>query len=124
MGGVGDELALGLERGFEPFEQLVDGVPELVELVVGPASASRSCRFCSEIWRAALVIVRRGRRARPATIQPSPIAITAMIASAIPDWTKSAPSAAAVSRWAAAITSGRGRDARGPDRGRATSGCR
>ena len=35
VGGVGDELALGLERGLEPGEQAVEGVPEFLELVVG-----------------------------------------------------------------------------------------
>ena len=36
VGGVGDELSLCLEGGFEPAEQSVDGVAELLELVVGP----------------------------------------------------------------------------------------
>ena len=35
VGGVGDELSLRLEGGFEPAEQSVDGGAELLELVVG-----------------------------------------------------------------------------------------
>ena len=34
--GVGDELALGVEGRVEPREQPVEGVSELLELVVGP----------------------------------------------------------------------------------------
>jgi hypothetical protein len=37
VGGVGDEAALGLERGFQPGEQVVDGVGEASQLVVGAA---------------------------------------------------------------------------------------
>jgi hypothetical protein len=33
--GVRDELALGPERGVQPAEQLIEGVAELLELVVG-----------------------------------------------------------------------------------------
>jgi hypothetical protein len=35
VGGVGDELSLRRERRLEPFEQVVEGRPELLELVVG-----------------------------------------------------------------------------------------
>ena len=52
----------------------------------GPESASRSFRLRSEICRAVAVIVRSGRRTRPATSQPSTIETTVMITSAIPDW--------------------------------------
>ena len=87
--GVGDELPLRVERGLEAREQLVEGVPELSDLVVGPASARRRCRLLAEISRAAFAIVRSGRRARPATSQPSQIEISAMSPSAIPDWISS-----------------------------------
>ena len=33
MGGVGDEVPLGLEGGFEPREEAVEGIPEFLELV-------------------------------------------------------------------------------------------
>ena len=52
----------------------------------GPESARRSFRLRSEICRVVAVIVRSGRRTRPATSQPSAIETTVMIASAIPDW--------------------------------------
>ena len=35
VGGVGDEASLGVERRFEAGEQPVDGVAEILELVVG-----------------------------------------------------------------------------------------
>jgi hypothetical protein len=35
VGGVGDELALGSERGVKPLEQFVEGVGEFLELVLG-----------------------------------------------------------------------------------------
>jgi hypothetical protein len=50
--GVGDELALRGERGLEPLEQLVEGVAELAQLVVGP------------VEREALVQVGRGELSR------------------------------------------------------------
>jgi hypothetical protein len=31
--GVGDEVPLGLERGFEPREEIIEGVPEFLELI-------------------------------------------------------------------------------------------
>ena len=62
----------------------------------GPASARRSCRLRSEICRVAAVIARSGRRTRPATSQPSAIETAVMIASAIPDWTSSWLSSAAL----------------------------
>ena len=34
VGGVGDEVPLGLEGGFEPREETVEGVPEFLELVL------------------------------------------------------------------------------------------
>ena len=34
MGGVGDEVSLSLERRVESAEQLVEGVPEFLELVL------------------------------------------------------------------------------------------
>ena len=37
VGGVGDEAALGGERGLEPVEQVVEGAGELAQLVVGAA---------------------------------------------------------------------------------------
>ena len=55
----------------------------------GPASASRSWRFSCEIRRVRAVISRSGLSTRPATIQPSHVETTAMIASAIPDRTSS-----------------------------------
>jgi hypothetical protein len=76
--GVGDELALERERALEPVEQLVEGIRELLELVVG-----RSCKLVAEITFVVAVIVRSGRRNRPATSQPTPSETKAMIASAI-----------------------------------------
>ena len=35
MGGVGDEAALGVEGGFEPAEEPVDGVGQVFDLVAG-----------------------------------------------------------------------------------------
>ena len=35
VGGVGDETPLGVERGLQPGEQVVEGVAEFLELVVG-----------------------------------------------------------------------------------------
>jgi hypothetical protein len=32
VGGVGDEVPLGLEGGFEPREEVVEGVPEFLQL--------------------------------------------------------------------------------------------
>ena len=46
----------------------------------GPTSASRSCRFSSEICRVAALIVRSGRRTRPAISQPNPTETTNMMA--------------------------------------------
>jgi len=43
----------------------------------------------AEIARVVSVIVRSGRRTRPATSQPNAIEMVVMIASAIPDWTSS-----------------------------------
>ena len=37
VGGVGDEVPLRFERRVEAPEQVVQGVPELLQLVVGPA---------------------------------------------------------------------------------------
>jgi hypothetical protein len=59
----------------------------------------------AETSRAAFVIVRSGRRARPATSHPSQIESTVMIASAMPDWMRSWWSAAFDCACAAAITS-------------------
>ena len=71
----------------------VEGVAELAQLVVGAVRARRRWRLLAEISRAAAVIVRSGRSARPATTQPSPIARSAMIASAMPDSIRSVSSA-------------------------------
>ena len=51
----------------------------------GPSRASRSCRLVAEIRRAAAVIRRSGRSARPATNQPSATDTNAMIARAMPE---------------------------------------
>lgn len=51
----------------------------------GPVSARRWCRFCSLMRRAASVMEATGRRARPASHQPSRPATTAMITSPIAD---------------------------------------
>ena len=56
----------------------------------GPSSASRSCRFVAEILRAAAVIRRSGRSARPAANQPSATDTTAMIPSAMPEYSSRA----------------------------------
>ncbi|WP_345146080.1 hypothetical protein [Nonomuraea rubra] len=37
VGGVGDEVALGVEGGLQPGEQVVEGVAELGQLVGGAA---------------------------------------------------------------------------------------
>nr|WP_230419491.1 hypothetical protein [Catenulispora pinistramenti] len=62
----------------------------------GPASARRSCRFCSEILRVRNVMVRRGLRTRPATIQPSRADITAIAASTPADCAAAARTVAQV----------------------------
>ncbi len=36
VGGVGDEVPLGLERGLQPAEEVVEGAAELGEFVIGP----------------------------------------------------------------------------------------
>ena len=53
----------------------------------GPRNATRSSRFVCEARRAASVTAWRGRRARPATSQPSTAETTAMPASAASDVT-------------------------------------
>ena len=60
----------------------------------GPSSASRLWRLEAEMSRAAFVIVRKGRSARPAISQPSQIESAAMIASAIPELTSNPCNAA------------------------------
>ena len=55
--------------GFEPPEEVVEGLAEFGELVVGPSSSRRRCRFVAEISRAVVVMVRSGRRNRPAIHQ-------------------------------------------------------
>jgi hypothetical protein len=51
----------------------------------GPATASRWCRFSSEICRVVAVIVRSGRSTRPAISQPSAMETASMTASATPE---------------------------------------
>ena len=51
----------------------------------GPATASRSCRFCSLMRWVAAVMVRSGRSTRPAASQPKAMDSTAVISSAIPE---------------------------------------
>ncbi len=51
----------------------------------GPATASRSCRFCSLMRCVAAVMVRIGRSTRPAASQPKAMDSTAVISSAIPE---------------------------------------
>ena len=87
--GVGDEVPLGLEGGLEAGEQVIEGVAEGLELVIGPAQARRSFRLLAEIRRAAAVITASGRRTRPATSQPSARATTVTIARAIGAWISS-----------------------------------
>ena len=72
VGGVGHEVALRLERGFEAPEEVIEGVAELGELVVGPARPRRRCRLVAEISCAAAFIARSGRRKRPAIHHASP----------------------------------------------------
>ena len=55
----------------------------------GPRRARRSLRLVTEICRAAAVMVRTGRSARPATSQPRAIESTAMTVSAISDRVRS-----------------------------------
>ena len=60
-------------------------VPSRGARVCAPRPCARWWRSLAEMSRAALAIVRSGRKARPATSQPSQIEITAMIASATPE---------------------------------------
>ena len=89
MRGVGDELALERERALEPVEQLSKVSASSFSSSSGPARFRRSCRLVAEISFVVAVIVRSGRRNRPATSQPSTSEAPAMIAKAIPEATKS-----------------------------------
>ena len=75
VGGVGDEVSLGVEGGFEAGEEVVEGVAEFGELVLWAVEAEARWRLPAEISRAAAVIVRRGRRKRPAIYQANAKAI-------------------------------------------------
>ncbi len=55
----------------------------------GPARFRRSCRLLAEISFVVAVIVRSGRRKRPATNQPSTSEAPAIIARAVPEATRS-----------------------------------
>ena len=84
--GVGHEVPLRLERRLQPPEQVVQGVRELRELVVGGRSRpSRRFRLLAEMSRAVAVITRSGRSSRPATSQPTSTDSTAMTKSRASD---------------------------------------
>ena len=67
--GVGHELPLRGEGGVEPVEHGVEGVGQLLQLVVGAAQVERSPRCRSEARRAASVIVAH-RAQHPAGHRP------------------------------------------------------
>ena len=89
MGGVGHETALGLEGGVQPAEHLVEGVGQLLELVLGPLEVDPLVQGVPSSRRAVAVMALSGRRTRPATSQPSPTETSAARARATPDWPRS-----------------------------------
>ena len=78
-----DELALALEGLVEAAEHVVEGVGQLVELVVGPARSMRRDRSVAWISPATAVMRPIGLRTRPATTQPTPRLATKRISSAL-----------------------------------------
>ena len=86
--GVGDEVALRLERGVEPAKQVIERVPELLELVLRAVEGQALVQTGGGDPRAVRVMVRMGRSILPATSQPARRASTATIARAIPELTQ------------------------------------
>ena len=76
---AGESLLFG-DVCLEPREEAVDGVAQILQLVAGPKARGALFRLRSEICRVVAVIVRSGRRTRPATSQPSAIETAVMIA--------------------------------------------
>ena len=74
MGGVGDELALGLERRLQPSEQVVERATELGELVIGPVEAEPAVQIGGRdlLGRRRHRAQRPQEPARPATMRRAP----------------------------------------------------
>ena len=87
--GVRDELALRLEGSVEPAEQVIEGVPELLEFILRAVERQTFVQTGGGDPRAVRVMVRIGRSILPATSQPAKRASTATIARAIPELTRS-----------------------------------
>ena len=76
VGGVGDELPLGVEGGLQPGEQCVDGVGEVGELVGGARHGQPSAQVVfgdgpggrGDLPAAAAGCARRAASPRPATL--------------------------------------------------------
>jgi hypothetical protein len=88
VGGVGDEAALRGEGVFQPFEQPVNGVAEVFQLIGRAGHGELLMQVASEIRRAVAVMARSGRSTRPAMTQPSTSETTAMMPSTIADTTR------------------------------------
>ena len=98
--GVGDELTLRLERSFEPPKQVIERVPEFLELVLRAVQGQALVQAGGGDPPAVRVMVRIGRSILPATSQPARRASTATIARAIPELTRSwCESAARCAAW-------------------------
>jgi len=80
--GVRDEAALGGERPLEPVEQPVDRVGEFGQLVARAGEVEALVQVARGDLACRRVIVRNGRRSRPATSQPSASESAATSASA------------------------------------------
>ena len=94
--GVRDELALRVEGGFEPLEQSVEGVAELLELVVGTVEGEAPVQVARrDLARGVGDRAQRAQRAAGDRASRARSRASAMIASASADWTSSWCSAAA-----------------------------
>jgi hypothetical protein len=94
VGGVGGKaalassaFALGGKGGIQPAQQPVDGVGQVLELVVGPGGGQPLVQGVRGELPGGGVIVRNGRSTRPATSQPATTETASTTASAIPDRT-------------------------------------
>ena len=69
---IGDDPALDGERGVQPFQHLVEGVREFLQLVLGPGQRQPLPQVPFGGTAAAAVIELTGRSTRPAITQPRP----------------------------------------------------
>ena len=83
MRSVSDEPSLGVKRGLQPFQQPVDRVSKLAQLIPRARHREALVQGRGGDPLVVAVIVRSGASTRPATTQPSTPETSAMIASAI-----------------------------------------